>query len=292
MRPKSFGNTSKNNSPPRQLPPRTRRKKGPTRRAAATVIDEEDGATRVTVENDALVPVPAKHLKKPHELSMENFAASLARKEIEGLKAEFKELQALQPPDAPYTEFTAGKGKNRYDNIVCFDRTRVVLTYQVPPESSYIHANWVGSSIVKLTNKYICTQGPMDNTINDFWRMIWQIYSFVKHGWLGNAQKCMFEIGQGSLNLINYVPSKVWILLMLLMIVQCAQAQTDVGVPLNGTRGSITRDEPSLFDKIELYVELVYIWVKWVLGWIYSLITTATTMKYIYDRILTRVYIV
>jgi protein tyrosine phosphatase len=55
-----------------------------------------------------------------------------------------------------------------------------VLTYGVPPNTDYIHANWVDSNTVKLTNKFICAQGPIDSsatspgTVNDFWRMVWQ----------------------------------------------------------------------------------------------------------------------
>jgi protein tyrosine phosphatase len=49
----------------------------------------------------------------------------------------------------------------------------VVLTYNVPPDTDYINANVVEPSMIKLPNKFICTQGPKDNTIGDFWRMIW-----------------------------------------------------------------------------------------------------------------------
>ncbi|GMR41626.1 hypothetical protein PMAYCL1PPCAC_11821, partial [Pristionchus mayeri] len=35
----------------------------------------------------------------------------------------------------------------------------------------YIHTNWVA---MDEKRKYICTQGPIVGTIDDFWRMIWQ----------------------------------------------------------------------------------------------------------------------
>jgi len=52
--------------------------------------------------------------------------------------------------------FAANKDKNRYPNVLCYDKTRVVLTHNVPAEGDYIHANWISSSLVNLTTKYIC----------------------------------------------------------------------------------------------------------------------------------------
>ncbi|VDO72413.1 unnamed protein product [Heligmosomoides polygyrus] len=55
-----------------------------------------------------------------------------------------------------------------YYNIPCIDSTRVVLK---SGPCDYIHANWV---TMKDGRKFICTQGPLLNTMGDFWRMIVQ----------------------------------------------------------------------------------------------------------------------
>lgn len=50
------------------------------------------------------------------------------------------------------------------------DETRVRLT----SKNDYIHANWVNFTNHK---KFILTQAPNNNTLNDFWQMIWETNS-------------------------------------------------------------------------------------------------------------------
>ncbi|XP_072401913.1 tyrosine-protein phosphatase 69D isoform X2 [Diabrotica undecimpunctata] len=63
--------------------------------------------------------------------------------------------------------------KNRYPDIKSYDQTRVKLS-QVDSiaGSDYINANYVMG--YKERKKFICAQGPMDTTVNEFWRMIWE----------------------------------------------------------------------------------------------------------------------
>ncbi|KAK7944337.1 hypothetical protein WMY93_000065 [Mugilogobius chulae] len=63
--------------------------------------------------------------------------------------------------------------KNRYGNIIAYDHSRVRL--QAPEGeqgSDYINANYVDG--YHRPNHYIATQGPMQETVFDFWRMVWQ----------------------------------------------------------------------------------------------------------------------
>ncbi|XP_034743874.1 receptor-type tyrosine-protein phosphatase mu-like isoform X6 [Etheostoma cragini] len=63
--------------------------------------------------------------------------------------------------------------KNRYGNIIAYDHSRVRLQALEGEQSSdYINANYVDG--YHRPNHYIATQGPMQETVFDFWRMVWQ----------------------------------------------------------------------------------------------------------------------
>ncbi|KAJ8016574.1 hypothetical protein DPEC_G00008650 [Dallia pectoralis] len=63
--------------------------------------------------------------------------------------------------------------KNRYKDILPYDQTRVPLTLlTMDNDSDYINASFIKGAT--QTRKYIASQGPLINTLVDFWRMIWQ----------------------------------------------------------------------------------------------------------------------
>jgi len=62
--------------------------------------------------------------------------------------------------------------KNRYYNILPNEESRVKLHALVDGDGDYINANYVGCE--KLRRRYILTQAPLPNTMNDMWRMVWQ----------------------------------------------------------------------------------------------------------------------
>ncbi|XP_034065244.1 receptor-type tyrosine-protein phosphatase F isoform X10 [Gymnodraco acuticeps] len=69
------------------------------------------------------------------------------------------------------------KPKNRYANVIAYDHSRVVLTSvdgkgSAVPGSDYINANYIDG--YRKQNAYIATQGPLPETLSDFWRMVWE----------------------------------------------------------------------------------------------------------------------
>src|SRR5699024_5623009 len=67
----------------------------------------------------------------------------------------------------------ANKHKNRLMNILPYESTRVFLQPIRGVEGSdYINANFIDG--YKYRNAYVATQGPLAETTDDFWRMIWE----------------------------------------------------------------------------------------------------------------------
>ncbi|KAI6656528.1 Receptor-type tyrosine-protein phosphatase alpha-like [Oopsacas minuta] len=102
-------------------------------------------------------------------------------KYIENLKANdklgFSEQYDILRQKAPEHDSTVGDlqdniSKNRYKNIYCYDHSRVKLTPLDDTHNDFIHANFVGG--YNHEKEYIATQGPLENTVDDMWRMVWE----------------------------------------------------------------------------------------------------------------------
>uniref|UniRef100_A0A1I7V853 Protein-tyrosine phosphatase n=1 Tax=Loa loa TaxID=7209 RepID=A0A1I7V853_LOALO len=93
------------------------------------------------------------------------------RTSIEVLIAQYEHIQAIKPSKAKafIGMLPVNYHKNRYNDVYCLDSSRVVLRRGV---EDYIHANYVRHKV--LQNDFILTQGPLSNTVNDFWEMVWQ----------------------------------------------------------------------------------------------------------------------
>ncbi|XP_047423775.1 receptor-type tyrosine-protein phosphatase mu-like isoform X4 [Mugil cephalus] len=88
-----------------------------------------------------------------------------------GFKEEYESFFEGQSAPWDSAKKDENRMKNRYGNIIAYDHSRVRLQ-DGEGGSDYINANYVDG--YHRPNHYIATQGPMQETVYDFWRMVWQ----------------------------------------------------------------------------------------------------------------------
>ncbi|XP_036445638.1 protein tyrosine phosphatase receptor type Ma isoform X9 [Colossoma macropomum] len=90
-----------------------------------------------------------------------------------GFKEEYESFFEGQAAPWDSAKKDENRMKNRYGNIIAYDHSRVRLQALDGEQSSdYINANYIDG--YHRPNHYIATQGPMQETVYDFWRMVWQ----------------------------------------------------------------------------------------------------------------------
>ncbi|CAD6192977.1 unnamed protein product [Caenorhabditis auriculariae] len=130
-------------------------------------------ASRQMVDNDfvfeSCVHPSSSNQLPAQKKAFEEFVRRTKDLGLEGLVNEYVEkVKPYIGASVGRKAFDENMDKNRYKDVVCNDMTRVVL--RDGKDGDYIHANYVRG----LTPLYILTQGPLANTMVDFWRMIVQ----------------------------------------------------------------------------------------------------------------------
>ncbi|XP_078247666.1 receptor-type tyrosine-protein phosphatase mu isoform X15 [Pogona vitticeps] len=89
-----------------------------------------------------------------------------------GFKEEYESFFEGQSAPWDSAKKDENRMKNRYGNIIAYDHSRVRLQpIEGDLNSDYINGNYIDG--YHRPNHYIATQGPMQETIYDFWRMVW-----------------------------------------------------------------------------------------------------------------------
>ncbi|CEF62116.1 Protein-tyrosine phosphatase, receptor/non-receptor type domain and Protein-tyrosine/Dual specificity phosphatase domain and Protein-tyrosine phosphatase, catalytic domain-containing protein [Strongyloides ratti] len=109
------------------------------------------------------------------------FVKSTCDMGVENLIKEFQGLQLYEKKHMKnHKAFNDNINKCRYRDVFCNDEHRFILKCESNDDNQndFIHANYMSSS---KCSPFIATQGPLPNTINDFWKMVWQskAYSIV-----------------------------------------------------------------------------------------------------------------
>lgn len=137
---------------------------------------------QIKKKNNEVSSKKAKNLnslknKKKQNQKEEEHAEPIYIHEIHGreIKKEFKFLNEITKSyikDKEIITSSEFRSLNRYSNILPFKQNLVKLNNSEINIKNYIHANYVLDKTGESKSKYIITQGPKENTTNDFWKMI------------------------------------------------------------------------------------------------------------------------
>ncbi|XP_051498226.1 receptor-type tyrosine-protein phosphatase delta isoform X17 [Apus apus] len=103
-----------------------------------------------------------------------------AGENVTGMELEFKRLSSSKAHTSRFisANLPCNKFKNRLVNIMPYESTRVCLQPIRGVEGSdYINASFIDG--YRQQKAYIATQGPLAETTEDFWRMLWEHNSTI-----------------------------------------------------------------------------------------------------------------
>ncbi|XP_074507986.1 receptor-type tyrosine-protein phosphatase F isoform X20 [Sebastes fasciatus] len=153
------------------------------KRASPLPKDDHSGGVKDSLLANSSDPVEMRRLnyQTPGMREHPPITVSDLADHIERLKAndglrfsqEYESIDPGQQFTWENSNMEVNKPKNRYANVIAYDHSRVVLTsVDAVPGSDYINSNYIDG--YRKQNAYIATQGPLPETLSDFWRMMWE----------------------------------------------------------------------------------------------------------------------
>ncbi|XP_047666048.1 receptor-type tyrosine-protein phosphatase C isoform X12 [Tachysurus fulvidraco] len=153
---------------------------------------KREKSSRNEQEMDDLLPSNA--LLRVEPINADDLLDAYKKKRADEGRLFMEEFQSIPRIFSNFSVREAKKSenhpKNRYVDILPYDYNRVCLSHGGTDD--YINGSFIEG--YKETNKYIAAQGPKEETIGDFWTMIWEqktsIIVMVTRCEEGNKNKC------------------------------------------------------------------------------------------------------
>ncbi|KAK2825912.1 hypothetical protein Q5P01_020126 [Channa striata] len=90
------------------------------------------------------------------------------------LLKEYEKIPRRPGGDCSIAQLPESGDKNRFQDVLPYDKNRVELVPTKENNTGYINASYVRLTLGGQEWNYIATQGPMSNTCQDFWQMVWE----------------------------------------------------------------------------------------------------------------------
>ncbi|XP_030069602.1 tyrosine-protein phosphatase non-receptor type 21 [Microcaecilia unicolor] len=123
------------------------------------------------------MPLPDEAKEEPSKATNDERCKFLEQRLEQGMV--FTEYERIQKRRLVGGECTIARlpenaERNRYQDVLPYDDTRVELVPTKENNTGYINASHVKVTVGGVDWDYIATQGPLQNTCQDFWQMVWE----------------------------------------------------------------------------------------------------------------------
>ncbi|XP_036439768.1 receptor-type tyrosine-protein phosphatase eta [Colossoma macropomum] len=122
------------------------------------------------------VPIHSIRAKVSQPIRVEEYEAHYRKQRADsfcGFVAEFEDLKLVGVNQTKNSALAPeNRAKNRYNNVLPYDTSRVKLSVLGSSFDDYINASYMPGHTSR--KEFIAAQGPLPCTVNDFWRMIWE----------------------------------------------------------------------------------------------------------------------